>query len=430
MSEIEAPQTVDVVIVGGGLVGGALALALSELPLRIAVVESQPREVALQCAAEAGSVDGFEPRVSALTEGTRQLLADLGAWPSVTRSRCCPYRHMRVWDAEGTGSIHFDAAELQMPQLGTIVENRFVVRALVEAIEGRDNIQWLDGQYVRQWRATPEGGAVMLPDGHWLEASLVVGADGANSRIRQWAGLATREWDYDQQAIVCTAKLSHSHEFTAWQRFMATGPIAYLPLRNESGDDHYVSIVWSQDVGEAARLMNLEDADFAAELAAALEHRLGEVAAVSKRHALPLRQRHAKDYVRDGLALVGDAAHTIHPLAGQGVNLGFADVAVLADEIRRGCERGLGPGSIHGLRRYQRRRKAENLSLMAAMEGFKQLFGRDELPLRWLRNAGMRWLDGQSLLKNRVAAEAMGVTHPLPRFSQSSANSPAETGRP
>ncbi len=410
-------ERADVVIVGGGLVGSALALALSSLPLRIVVVESQPRESVLQAPKPAEQVSDFEPRVSALTEGTRRLLEDLGAWSSVEAGRCCPYRHMHVWDAEGTGAIHFEAAELQMTHLGHIVENRFVVKALLERALERPQVTWLDAEQVRQWRPLKaNGAAVMLRDGRWLEASLVVGADGANSRIRQWAGLPTREWDYDQQAIVCTVELSASHEYTAWQRFMTSGPVAYLPLRNEAGSDRFASIVWSQDVAEASRLMNLDEGEFRSELGLALEHRLGEVVAISQRYAIPLRQRHARDYVRPGVALVGDAAHTIHPLAGQGVNLGFADVAVLADEIRRGLERDLPPGHMAVLRRYQRRRKVENLSLMAAMEGFKQLFGRDELPLRWLRNTGMRWLDGQHMLKNRVAAEAMGVTHPLPRF--------------
>lgn len=421
MTESEQHRTrterADVVIVGGGLVGSALALALSSLPLRVVVVESQPRESVLQAPEPATQAKDFEPRVSALTEATRQLLADLGAWPAVEAGRCCPYRHMHVWDAEGTGAIHFEAAELQMTHLGHIVENRFVVKALLEAALERPRVDWLDAEQVRQWRPLEgNGAAVMLRDGRWLEASLVVGADGARSRIRQWAGLPTREWDYDQQAIVCTAELSASHEYTAWQRFATSGPVAYLPLRNEAGSDRFVSIVWSQDVGESARLMSLDEGEFRAELGAALEHRVGEVLSISQRYAIALRQRHARDYVRAGVALVGDAAHSIHPLAGQGVNLGFADVAVLADEIRRGLDRDLPPGHLAVLRRYQRRRKVDNLTLMAAMEGFKQLFGRDELPLRWLRNTGMRWLDGQHLLKNRVAAEAMGITHPLPRF--------------
>ena len=237
----------------------------------------------------------------------------------------------------------------------------------------------------------------------------MVGADGAQSRLRQWSGLATREWDYDQQAIVCTVRTRQPHQYTAWQRFSPTGPLAFLPLLTESGDEHYCSIVWSQDTAEARRLMALETEQFRLELERAIEQQLGVIESVSRRFAFPLRQRHAKEYVADGLALVGDAAHTIHPLAGQGANLGYGDVSALMGELGRAKELALSPADQTVLARYQRRRKGENLAMMAAMEGFKQLFARDELAIRWLRNTGMRWLDNLAPLKNRIAAEAMGI---------------------
>lgn len=420
----------DVVILGGGLVGSALALALSELPLQVIVLEGQSGRDLCAPIEPAGEVGDFDPRVSALTEATRQLLDDLGVWDEVATARHCPYRHMRVWDAEGTGEVHFDAADLQRSRLGQIVENRVLVRALIQAVQSRENVRLLDAVHVRRWAPAPEGGSLFLEDGRRVDGRLVVGADGPRSRLRQWAGMATREWDYDQQAIVCTARCSQSHEFTAWQRFMATGPLAWLPLANEAGDDHFVSVVWSQDTDRATELAALDDHAFMDALGLGLESRLGPITDVSRRYMIPLRQRHAKDYIREHLALVGDAAHSIHPLAGQGVNLGFSDVAVLADEIRRGHHRGLSPGDATVLGRFQRRRKGENLAMMAAMEGFKQLFGRDELPLRWLRNTGMRWLDRQGLLKNRIAAEAMGLTRDLPRFGEEQPfNRPSEQAR-
>ena len=299
----------------------------------------------------------------------------------------------------------FDAAELHAGSLGTIVENRHIVRALFEALAA-STVTLIDNARVNGWS---RASGVTLEDGRQLTADLVVGADGALSRMRQWSGLATREWDYDQQAIVCTVRTRQSHRFTAWQRFSPTGPLAFLPLQSETGDEHFCSIVWSQDTREARRLMVLETETFRQELEAAIERELGEVVAVSQRFAFPLRQRHAKDYVADGLALVGDAAHTIHPLAGQGANLGYGDVRALLEELGRARNLGLAPDDALVLARYQRRRKGENLSMMAAMEGFKQLFARDELPIRWLRNTGMRWLDKLAPLKNRIAAEAMGT---------------------
>ena len=402
----DAPtQQFDILVVGGGMIGSALALGLSRQGWQVGLIEGAPAASLMAPAEPANSVDDFEPRVSAISLASQRLLEELGAWPKVQASRHCGYREMTVWDGDGTGRIHFDAAELHARSLGTIVENRNIVRALFESLSD-SSVKLLDGVRVKAW--SREQG-VELEDGRRLVARLVVGADGALSRLRQWSGLATREWDYDQQAIVCTVRTSQNHRYTAWQRFSPTGPLAFLPLLNEAGDEHFCSIVWSQDTLEARRLMALETESFRKELEAAIERELGEVLAVSRRFAFPLRQRHAKDYIADGLALVGDAAHTIHPLAGQGANLGYGDVRALLEELERARELGLAPDDASVLARYQRRRKGENLAMMAAMEGFKQLFARDELPVRWLRNTGMRWLNQLAPLKNRIAAEAMGI---------------------
>ncbi|MDN6320383.1 MAG: FAD-dependent monooxygenase [Marinobacter sp.] len=398
----------DILVVGGGMTGTALALGLSQQGWKTGLIEAGERAALLQDPAPVQSVADFEPRVSAISMASQQLLDSLGAWECVTAGRHCPYQGMTVWDGDGTGRIHFEAAELQARALGTIVENRSIVRALFAAVEG-SAVELIDGaQVTGSWLDGDQRG-IELAGGRKLSARLVVAADGAHSRMRQWAGLPTREWDYDQQAIVCTVRTSQSHRYTAWQRFSQTGPLAFLPLATETGDENVCSIVWSQDTHEARRLMALDDAMFTAELERAIERELGVVEAISKRFAFPLRQRHAKDYIAPGFALVGDAAHTIHPLAGQGANLGYGDVRVLMEELLKAKSAGLSPANELVLARYQRRRKGENLTMMAAMEGFKQLFGRDELPLRWIRNAGMRWLDGLGPIKNRIAAEAMGL---------------------
>jgi len=395
----------DILVVGGGMVGSALALGLSRQGWNTGLVEGAGVQDLLASAESASHTDDFEPRVSAISLASERLLDRLGAWRHVQAGRHCGYRGMTVWDADGTGRIHFDAAELHADTLGTIVENRSIVRALFTELAG-SHVTVMDGVRVQGWNA---GTGIQLDDGRTLSAKLVVGADGAQSRLRQWAGLATREWDYDQQAIVCTVRTRQPHQYTAWQRFSPTGPLAFLPLLTESGDEHYCSIVWSQDTAEARRLMALETDAFRLELERAIEQQLGVIESVSRRFAFPLRQRHAKEYVADGLALVGDAAHTIHPLAGQGANLGYGDVSALLDELGRAKELALSPADQTVLARYQRRRKGENLAMMAAMEGFKQLFARDELAIRWLRNTGMRWLDNLAPLKKRIAAEAMGI---------------------
>jgi len=394
----------DVVIAGGGMIGSAVALGLAHQGWQVALVESETVETLLQPTQPADTVEDFEPRVSAISLASQRLLESVGAWRRIAAERHCDYRKMTVWDGDGTGRIHFDAAELYASSLGTIIENRHIVRGLFQALAD-SSVTVFDGVRVSRWL---RGQGVELDDKRVITADLVVGADGGHSRLRQWAGLATREWDYDHQAIVCTVKTAQSHQFTAWQRFSQTGPLAFLPLSNEQGDDHFCSIVWSQQTDEARRLMALDDDAFDAELSRAFEGQLGELEAVSRRFAFPLRQRHAKDYIAEGLALVGDAAHTIHPLAGQGANLGYGDVQVLLDELAKARKAGLPAGDALVLARYQRRRKGDNLTMMAAMEGFKQLFARDELPVRWMRNAGMRVLDRMDGIKNKVAAMAMG----------------------
>lgn len=402
------PRVFDILVVGGGMVGSALALGLSCQGWDVGLVEGSNRKTLLEVPEQADSVDGFEPRVSAISVASQRLLEALGVWGTIVAGRHCPYQTMTVWDGDGTGRIQFEAAELQARALGTIIENRHIVRGLFSALADSD-VELIDGVKVTGWWQGQDRRGIELEDGTMLGADLVVAADGAHSRLRQWVGLPTREWDYDQQAIVCTVKTSQSHRFTAWQRFSPTGPLAFLPLLTETGDEHFCSIVWSQDTEEARRLMALDDATFKGELERAIERELGAVESISRRFAFPLRQRHAKDYIASGFALVGDAAHTIHPLAGQGANLGYGDVRAMLDELARARKLGLKASDDLVLARYQRRRKGENLTMMAAMEGFKQLFARDELPLRWLRNTGMRWLNQLGPVKNRIAAEAMGL---------------------
>jgi 2-octaprenylphenol hydroxylase len=218
----------------------------------------------------------------------------------------------------------------------------------------------------------------------------------------------TRESDYGHRAIVTTVEVEHSHQDTCWQRFLASGPLAFLPLPGADGR-HYCSIVWSLQEDLVDDLLALDDAAFCVALECAFEGRLGDVLACARRAAFPLRQRHAIDYVQAGVALVADAAHTIHPLAGQGINLGLQDVAVLAREVLAGHTLGSSPGELALLKRYQRQRKGENLVMMAAMDGFKAMFEQQALPLRWLRNAGMRGIGRIAPLKQQIIRHAMGV---------------------
>lgn len=399
----------DLVIVGAGLVGASLACAIAQTDaaqnLRIAVIEAS-NDV------QHFSGDHFDPRVVALTHKSQKLLMDIGCWDDIVAQRVCAYREMKVWDGEGTAAIEFDCADVQQSHLGHIVENSVIVNQLRERMAQHKNIFLIRPVAVAQVipaQAEFPRVRVQLTNGDEITAALLIAADGAQSKVRELAEFSTREWDYGQQAIITTVRTERPHEFTAWQRFMHTGPLAFLPLQH-NGDAHSCSIVWSAEDDLAAELIALNDEDFCARLTSAFEARLGRVIACDKRYSIPLRQRHATSYVQPGIALVGDAAHNIHPLAGQGVNLGLLDVIALAQEIERALTRGIPLADYSILRRYQRQRLASNLGMMSAMEGFKRLFGNRTLAVNWLRNTGMRQLNSVTAIKKIIINTALGVS--------------------
>jgi 2-octaprenylphenol hydroxylase len=397
----------DVVVVGAGIAGGALVRALMQQGLRMALIEARPLATAIETAPQ--GLEGFDARVSAITPASQSLLQSLGVWESIISRRACPYRHMHVWDGEGSGSIDFDAGDLDVPALGHIIENSVLTSALLENIESQAELTVFSPALL-QGLQQEEGGhcCLQLDDGRELSCELLVAADGALSGVRKLAGFRTREWDYGHHALVASVETEHFHDATAYQRFMSTGPLAFLPLGSQ-GDRHYSSIVWSAEPELAQSLQQLSDREFCDALGQSFEHRLGQIRGVSPRFSFPLRQRHAVEYVQPGIALIGDAAHTIHPLAGQGINLGLQDVAALSEELSRAAQRGGNIGSMAVLGRYQRRRKGENMLMMTAMDGFKRLFGGRQLPLRWLRNTGMRMVGQSAPLKQQLMRHAMGI---------------------
>jgi len=398
----------DVVIVGAAMAGATLACALADSGLRIALLDrAMPAEevtVGPGC---------FEPRVSALTPASVALFERLGVWRDMCRQRVSPWSRMHVWEADGTASISFDAEEVHAEVLGHIVENRVIQAALHRSLEASPAVERLETAGVRSVQPGGHSLFVGLEEDRSLQTRLLVGADGARSTIRRLCGFRTREWDYGHRAIVTTVRTALPHQHTAWQRFSDEGVLAFLPLRDlsdESGPDRYCSIVWSLVPERAEWLMGLDDAAFAVQLGRAFEHRLGAIESVAERFSFPLRQCHATCYVRDRVALVGDAAHSIHPLAGQGANLGLQDVRELAGVITAAMQRNLPWDEPALLRRYQRSRKGQNLAMTGVMEGFRRLYADQPLPLRWLRNTGLRTVNGLAPLRHRIMREAMGVS--------------------
>lgn len=402
----------DLIIVGAGMVGSTLALALRDAGLSIKLIDAGPLEIQ-PCAPS----DTFEPRVSALSAASQRILERVGAWAGITHRRASPYTDMHVWDGSGTGQIHFSAASVHADVLGHIVENRVVQDSLLDVLKDDGSVELLPNARLEQLQRSERGWSLTLSDGKQVEATLVVAADGANSAVRRLAGCETREWDYLHQAIVTSVRCANSNQQTAWQRFTDEGPLAFLPLQKE-GDFHWCSIVWSVTETEAQRLMALDDAAFRHALGRAFEFRLGDVLDADPRLCIPLRQRHAKRYVQHGLALIGDAAHTIHPLAGQGVNLGLLDAAVLAEVLIAAIARGEQLGDPRVLSRFERRRMPHNLAMMAAMEGFERLFQADPLPLRWLRNAGLKGIQALPEAKALFVRQALGLSGDLPGLAK------------
>lgn len=401
----------EVIIVGAGMVGSALAAALKHSGLDVLLLDGGELQPAAFTPA-----DAFEPRVSALSAASQNVLVNLGAWDGIIARRASPYRHMQVWDGSGTGQIHFSATSVQAEVLGHIVENRIVQDALLEQLQD-GSVRLLPNARLSMLRRSGNDWLLTLEDGSKLRAPLLIGADGANSSVRKLAGCATREWDYRHHAVVTSVRTELPHQLTCWQRFTDEGPLAFLPLQHADGEN-WCSIVWSLPPERAHAVLQLDDKDFNRQLTAALEGRLGQVLHSDRRFAVPLRQRHAKRYVEPGLALLGDAAHVIHPLAGQGVNLGFLDVAELAQVLLKALQRGEELASLQVLSRYERRRMPHNLSMMAAMQGFQELFQADALPLRWLRNVGLRQVDSMHEAKALFVRQALGLSIDLPPLAQ------------
>jgi len=383
----------DVIINGGGMVGATLAGLLAKQGKQVAVIEAYKVKKVLK-------KDAFDLRVSAISKASQKALSDVGAWDSIVAQRVSPYEKMVVWDAAGDGLVEFDAAQLGEPELGHIIENRAIQFALIKALKQDARVSLYCPDSLHHFSVEEDQVLVELESGKKLSAQLLVGADGANSTVRELAKIDFERDDYGQSGLVTVVNTEKHHDYTAWQRFQSTGPVAFLPLSDGSS-----SIVWTLPSDRADYYLSRSDDDFKVALAEALDYKLGEVTAVGKRAAFPLKGSQAKEYVKPRLALVGDAAHTIHPLAGQGVNLGLKD-AVELSRVLTASNKDLGSYTL--LRRYERARRGDNVLTMRAMEGFRLLFGHSATPVKTLRNMGMKLFNQSSMLKNQIIKKAMG----------------------
>ena len=390
-----------VVIVGGGMVGLTLANLLAENDrLDVHVLDAGKKPVF-------DAQNDVDLRVSAISPGSINVLAGIGAWEYVVAERCCAYVDMKVWDASGhpdsPETLEFAAAEFALPQLGFIVENLLLRSALKKCLENStaslrfettiESVQAVGDRYV-----------LKLDSGTQLKPELLIGADGSRSLVRQSCGLDIREWPHDQKALVTHLRPAKPHRDTARQRFLPEGPLGMLPL-----DDGRISIVWTTTPEIADEALDLSDADLGALLTEVSDGVLGNLQVDGPRGAFPLKSQHADRYINPGVALIGDAAHTIHPLAGQGVNLGIADAERLASVVAAATANGENVGDLPALRRYERARIGTNQLMLGFMDGLNRLFASKSAAMRSARTAGMYAFNKSGPLRSRIVQIALGI---------------------
>ena len=386
----------DVAIVGAGMVGAALALSLARAGFDVVVIEPRPP-------APWRAEDDVDLRVVALAPSSIDLLERLEVWTSIAAARACPYRHMQVWDALAPGQLRFDAADQGIAALGHIVENRLIQHALWRALEAEPHIALRCPAQVVATEADADRRTLVLADDSRVAARLVVAADGGDSALRQMAGIHTRDRDYGQRAIVAHVATERAHENTAWQRFLPGATLAFLPL-----SDGRSSIVWSVPETEASRLLALDDDAFCAELGTAFDFRLGVVQATTARAAFALRLRLAERYLAPRFTLVGDAAHVVHPLAGQGVNLGLRDASELARVLLESRDAKRDFAGDAALRQFERRRRSDDALSAHAFDAIQRVFASEAMPLAALRGAALTVVDAIGPLKRLFADHAAG----------------------
>lgn len=380
----------DVVIIGGGMVGLAFALELSKRQYTsIAVVD--PGEI------HPTIHPTFHTRVSAITPVSETFLSDLGVWDNIARKK--PFSATKVWDQNSHGQLNFSALDEDLDHLGSIVENDVIQAALFESLD-RKKIECITGSLAALDK-TEYGYTATLDDQTKLSCRLLIGADGAQSQVRNLAAIGCSENDYQQQAFIANIACEKDFDDAIWQRFLAESIVAILPLSNNQA-----SIVWSCKKSFADELSVMQDDEFCKALAEALEFRFGEITLESKRKAFPLIERSAKEYVLPNLALIGDAAHNIHPLAGQGVNLGFADAKELSMQLYTHADKSLGDYGV--LRKYARARRTDNELMAKTMTALNWIYKENNEGLRWLRGFGMNLIDETPLIKSFLQKHALG----------------------
>lgn len=388
----------DIVVLGGGLVGLTIANFWSQKGISVAVIEKNQPDLTW-------NNKQFDLRCSAISRASQKIFTEIGIWSEIELTRISPYRRMVVWDALGFGEIAFDASEVFEPDLGHIIENRVMVKALWEKVRVDSNVDFFIANPPVALEVNSDAALLTLVEGTKLSAKLIVGADGSQSWVREASGITITEQDYHQEALIAAVMTEHPHQETAWQRFLSEGPLAFLPLSSVNMS----SIVWTAGKKLIERLLRLEDAQFCQELAHHFDYRLGKVISVTARKSFPLKRLHAKQYVAERIALIGDAAHVLHPLAGQGANLGLYAAKRLAEIVIEALENNVDIGSYLILRKYEREQKSRAMTMIMFTEALHKMFSSQDSGTIGIRGMGLNFINRAKVIKKKLILEAMGL---------------------
>lgn len=392
----------DITIVGAGVVGLMMAALLNRQGFSVFIIEANASQV--------NEADSADPRALAITLASQRLLQKTGIWSELPEDRIGHFRKMFVWNENGDGSIEFHPEDLAEADLACSIESSVLQNVMQEQLNKKEQIRFFQPASLGSIEYADDNALICLQDGRRLESKLVIAADGQRSRVREMSGIGYAAKSYGQNAIACVIETEYPHEDTARQRFLKEGILAFLPMAKPN----QCSIVWSTEIRRADELMSMEKEVFQKILSRTSDNILGEVIDSGDRVAFPLQHGQADHYCQARLALIGDAAHSVHPLAGQGANLGFMDAAVLAETVFNAKQRGSDIGYHQVLRRYERWRRGENIFMMNVFSGFKWLFENQQQPVPILRNTGLKLVNRCNPLKQSIMQRAMGRSGDLP----------------
>jgi 2-octaprenyl-6-methoxyphenol hydroxylase len=386
----------DVAVIGGGLAGLTLSCLIGRSGARVVCIDQAPAEV------KTGDL-----RTTAVSYGSSLILEDAGIWPRM-QDKICPIRDIEILDGHSSVLLNFLSDEVGGKSFGWIAENAALRSAMMETVRSLDNVTHLTSCAVKDFVVNEEAATVILEGKPPVQASLVVGADGRGSFTRRWMGVRTRQWSYNQRAVICTVAHENPHDNVAVEHFWPEGPFAVLPMADDENGLHRSSVVFTEHGPESESLMKYSDEAFAAALASRFPDRYGAVRVICPRAAYPLGLVHAADYIAPRMALVADAAHGIHPIAGQGLNLGFRDVKELGTLVAEAVAAGRDPGAPELLETYQRRRRPDNMAMVAMTDGLNRLFSNNIAPVRLVRRVGLRLVSKIRPAKRFFMTQAMG----------------------